>query len=111
MRKKESENFLKKLQNRWGVSATRVLIILAVFAMTGTTVVFIKTPILNLIVGEGEKTWVDGLIYFILILPIYNILLLIYGSIFGQFKFFWEYEKKFFGRIFNRKNNTKTNLK
>ena len=111
MRKEKSESFLKKLQNRWGVSATRVFIILAVFALTGTTVVFIKTPILNFIIGENEKTGVHSLIYFILILPIYNILLLIYGSIFGQFKFFWEYEKKFFGRIFNRKNKTKKNIK
>jgi len=103
--KEEQNGFLQRLQKRWGVSATRVLIILAVFALTGTTVLFIKTPVLNFIVGESEKNWIHSVIYFILILPIYNILLLIYGAVFGQFKFFWEFEKKFFRRIFNRKKN------
>ena len=104
------KGFFKKLQDRWGVSATRVLLILLVFALTGTTVLFIKSPILNFIVGENEKTWVHSVIYFILILPIYNIILLMYGTLFGQFKFFWEFEKKFFNRIFNRKKKTKSSV-
>lgn len=28
--------------------------------------------------------------------------LLFYGFIFGQFRFFWEFEKKFFNRILRR---------
>ncbi len=99
----EKQGFLKRLQKKWGVSATRVIIILIVFALTGTTVLYLKTPILNFIVGEAEKNWLHSLIYFILILPIYNIFLLIYGALFGQFNFFWEYEKKFFRRLFFRK--------
>jgi len=100
----EKNGFLDKLQKRWGVSAWRVIIILIVFALTGTTILFIKAPILDFIVGENEKTWVHSVIYFILILPIYNIILLIYGALLGQFKFFWEFEKKFLNRIFSRKN-------
>ena len=105
--KEEKTGFLQKLQTRWGVSATRVLIILLVFALTGTTVLFIKTPIIDFIVGENEKNWIHSVIYFILILPIYNILLLIYGFVFGQFKFFWEFEKKFFKRMMFRKKDAK----
>ena len=105
---KEGKNgFLQKLQTRWGVSATRVLIILLVFALTGTTVLFIKTPIIDFIVGENEKNWMHSVIYFVLILPIYNILLLIYGIVFGQFSFFWEFEKKFFKRMLFRKKDAK----
>ena len=37
--------------------------------------------------------------YYWLILPIYNLVLLGYGFVFGQFAFFWEFEKRFFGRI------------
>ena len=103
----EKNGFLQKLQTRWGVSATRVIIILIVFALTGTTVLFIKAPILDFIVGESEKNWMHSVIYFIFILPLYNILLLIYGAIFGQFKFFWEFEKKFFRRILFRKKGSK----
>ncbi len=95
----KKEGWFKKLQARWGVSAGRAVIILIVFAMTGTTVLFIKAPILNFIIGTSEKTWIHSIIYFILILPIYNILLLIYGSLFGQFNFFWDFEKRFFKRF------------
>jgi hypothetical protein len=38
-------------------------------------------------------------LYLILVLPLYQIFLLIYGFIFGQFKFFWEKEKLIFRRI------------
>ena len=33
------------------------------------------------------------------ILPVYNILLLAFGFVFGQFGFFWKYEKKTLKRI------------
>ncbi len=46
----------------------------------------------------GDHWWVD-IVYYILILPFYNILLLMYGFIFGQFKYFWAFEKRFFQRI------------
>ncbi len=95
----EQKGFLQKLQNKWGVSAKRVILILIVFACTGTTILFIKTPILNLILGDSEKTWIHTVIYLILILPLYNLFLLLYGFVFGQFDFFWEYEKKFFRRM------------
>lgn len=95
--------WMQKLQNRWGVSAGRVIIILIVFALTGFSVMFLKHPILNLITGGGEqKLWMT-ILYYIFILPVYNVLLLFYGSIFGQFRFFWDFEKRFFNRMFNRK--------
>jgi len=35
----------------------------------------------------------------LLVLPLYQIFLLVYGFIFGQFTFFWEKEKQFIRRI------------
>ena len=37
---------------------------------------------------------------------VYNLLLLIVGFVFGQFRFFWEFEKKFFSRFLFRKKQT-----
>ncbi len=45
-----------------------------------------------------------SVLYYILILPVYNVFLLIYGALFGQFKFFWEFEKRFFKRMMGRKS-------
>lgn len=92
-------NWIKKLQLRWDVSAWQVIVILIVFAFTGFTVMFLKKPIVAYFVGSGEQSIVFTIAYYILILPVYNLFLLVYGFLFGQFKFFWAFEKKTLGRI------------
>lgn len=101
----EKESFLQRLQRRWELKdLTQVMIVLLVFACTGTTAMFLKKPIFALL-GVGEQTvwWLRIIIWCITILPIYNVLLLVYGFIFGQFDFFWKFEKRFFGRMIGKK--------
>ena len=100
--------WIDKLQQRWNLSsAWQVIIILIVFACTGTTVLLIKTPLFGYWFPDGEKPLWANISYYILILPVYNILLLAYGFVFGQFRFFWDFEKRFFSRIIGRFKNTK----
>ncbi|MFK8037113.1 MAG: DUF6787 family protein [Crocinitomicaceae bacterium] len=91
-----------KLQERWGVSANRVFIILFVFACTGTTVLILKRPVVNYFSGGTETPLLFSVLYYIFILPIYNLILLVYGFIFGQFQFFWNFEKKMLKRMAGR---------
>ncbi|MBL7848478.1 MAG: prolipoprotein diacylglyceryl transferase [Cyclobacteriaceae bacterium] len=93
-----------KLKERWKVKNTfQVILILIVFACTGTTVALIAKPLLRaLFQREDTPTWATVL-YYVLILPIYNIFLLLFGLLFGQFSFFWNFEKRFFARLFGRK--------
>jgi hypothetical protein len=93
-------SWIQKLQTRWKVnSAFQVGIILLVFACTGFTVVFLKRPLFQYWFGDGSIPIIASVIYYILILPVYNTFLLFYGFIFGQFRFFWNFEKRFFARI------------
>ena len=96
--------WIARLEKRWNVSGPRVIIILIVFACTGFSVMFLKKPIVGIFTENGEQNVVFSIIYYILILPIYNLLLLVWGFVFGQFKFFWEFEKKFFKRLLRIKN-------
>jgi len=74
-------SWINRLQEKWELkSLWQVIIVLIVFACTGFTVLFIKEPILWLITGGGEKQWWMTVIYFLLILPIYNVILLIMVS-------------------------------
>ena len=91
-----------KLQNTW-----QVIVILIVFACTGTTVLLIKKPLFSYWFPDGEKPLWANITYYVMILPVYNILLLAYGFVFGQFKFFWNFEKRFFGRMFSKSKETK----
>ncbi len=93
-------SWLQKLQSRWNVkSINQVMVILLVFASTGFTVLFVKRPLLNYWFGDSAMSTSASIVYYILILPIYNMLLLFYGLLLGQFQFFWTFEKRFFSRI------------
>lgn len=95
----QKEGFLKRLQTKWKLeSLFQVVLVLIVFACTGFTILFIKNPILDFF-GVEKGGFVNTILYLLLVLPLYQIFLLIYGFIFGQFQFFWEKEKQIFRRI------------
>jgi hypothetical protein len=94
--------FLQRLQSKWQLkSLTPVLLVLLAFACTGTTILLIKNPLLAFFGIErgGGQGALNTLLYLLLVLPLYQILLLVYGFIFGQFRFFWEKEKQLVKRI------------
>ncbi len=104
MTDQERKGWMDRLAARWKVSPSRVLIILLVFACTGFTVMLLKRPLVAWAAGgKGEQPLLFSVLYYILILPFYNLVLLVYGALLGQFRFFWEFEKRFFGRLWGRK--------
>jgi hypothetical protein len=93
-------SWIENLKRRWNVdSAGKVWIILCVFALTGTTVMLLRRFLKSEFDWAHEKWFTYS--YYWLILPFYNVILLMYGAIFGQFRFFWEFEKRFFRRLVN----------
>jgi len=96
--------WIDTLKQRWDLNTTwQVLVVLFIFACTGFTVMFLKNPLLGLIDPSYKESTTFTVLYYILILPVYNLILLFYGLIFGKFKFFWEFEKRFVKRIIRRK--------
>ncbi|MBK7946982.1 MAG: prolipoprotein diacylglyceryl transferase [Flavobacteriales bacterium] len=105
MAKEEAKaGWVQRLAKRWNVSPARVGIILLVFACTGFTVLILKRPLMAWASGDaGEPPLLFSVLYYVLILPVYNALLLLYGALFGQFSFFWAFEKRFFARLLGRR--------
>ena len=93
---------MNKLKEKWGITSNyQIIIILLVFSITGSIAVWIAKPVLNL-VGldkEGVSPWLFWPIRIFIIFPIYQILIVIIGTLFGQFKFFWGFEKKMLTRL------------
>lgn len=88
---------MEKLKARWGISSNlQLLIVFIVFGVTGSSSVFVGTPILNYL--DITKVNLNDFVYYllkiILIFPVYQILLLFFGFISGQFAFFWKFEKR-----------------
>ncbi len=95
------KNFLYKLKLKWGLdSMYQVFAILIVFTVTGSTVVFLRKSLFG-VLGFDDTTalWIKTIVYIAFMLPAYQGLLLLYGSLLGQFEFFWNKEKKMFYAI------------
>ena len=93
---------MNKLKEKWGITSNyQIIIILLVFSITGSIAVWIAKPVLNLIGLDKEvvSPWLFWPIRILIIFPIYQILIVIIGTLFGQFKFFWSFEKKMLVRL------------
>ena len=88
---------MKKLKERWGITSNfQIVIIFIVFGITGSVSAYISGPLTNIIIGESELNWLIKLLIRIIVLtPIYQVLLLFFGYIFFQYKFFYNFVKKF----------------
>ncbi len=87
---------MASLKERWGIQSNfQLTIILVVFAITGSTSAWLSKPFCLLlgITKEDLGFWFTP-IRLLLIFPIYQVLLVAIGFLFGQFRFFWAFEKK-----------------
>ena len=103
-----SISMFEKLKAKWGIKSNwDVVAILIVFAISGSSIMFVK-PIWFKIFGVTDATpgWLKLIIWLAMVFPTYQAFLLIYGFIFGQFRFFWAKEKKMaqvVGRLFKKR--------
>jgi len=93
---------MRRLKERWGIHSNfQLVIILVVFAITGSSAAKLATPLTNYlgITADNYSAWIYWPARILLIFPIYQVLLVFFGFIFGQFKFFWNFEKKMLRRM------------
>ncbi len=92
----------KKLENKWVVRQKwEMIAIFIVFAVTGSCSARVAGPVMDFI-GLQQDTasgWVYWPLRILIILPIYQVLLVVFGWLFGQFEFFWAFEKKMLRRM------------
>lgn len=93
---------MEKLKQRWGIENNwSVIAIFIVFAINGSFAAWVAKPI-TIFLGLSPETispWLFWPLRILLIFPIYQLTLPIVGWLFGQFKFFWAFEKKFLSRL------------
>ena len=93
---------MERLKEKWGITSNfQLVIILIVFSVTGSIAVWIVKPILDFIGLDKSAVspWIFWPIKIAIIFPIYQILIVIIGILFGQFTFFWNFEKKMLSRL------------
>jgi hypothetical protein len=82
-------------------SLPHLIIIFIVFGITGSLSVVLSEPILNYLRLDEITSYVavHMLLRIFIILIVYQVLLIVVGSIFGQFDYFRKIQKRFLVRI------------
>ena len=101
---------MKKLKDKWNITSNfQLIIILIVFAITGSLSLVVSEPILEMlgIKSSSMSPWIFTPLRLIIVFPVYQLLILAIGFLFGQFNFFWQLEKKMlikmgFSKFFNK---------
>ena len=101
---------MKKLKDKWNITSNfQLIVILIVFAITGSLSLVLSEPILEIlgIKSSSMSTWLFTPLRLIIVFPVYQLLILAIGFLFGQFNFFWQLEKKMlikmgFSKFFNK---------
>ena len=88
-----------RMKARWGVGPFGVLAILAAFALAGSSVVRFGYPLMHRILPADSPTWQRVVVYLLVVFPLYHVLLLAWATLLGQFRFFWEREKRLVQRM------------
>jgi len=97
---------MEKLKQRWNINSNfQLLVILLVFTINGSLSVALAKPFMQFI-GLSLETLHPVLFWsfrILLMFVLYQILLVVIGTLFGQHTFFWNMEKKMLSRLgFNR---------
>lgn len=87
---------MKKLKQRWNLSSDwQLTVVFIVFAITGSTAAKFASPITEAIGITKEMGWyLYWPVRILIIFPIYQLLLVSFGWLFGEYSFFWNFEKK-----------------
>jgi len=93
---------MKKLKERWNIESNyQLVVILLVFSINGSLSVFLAKPLMQFI-GLHRETG-HALVFWsvriVLMFVLYQVLLVVVGTLFGQHQFFWAMEKKMLSRI------------
>ncbi len=84
------------LKQKWGIKSNwDFFLINCVFSLAGIAVVFVRKPIFHFLgINGSTPLWVKILVYIPILIPAYQINLLVFGFLLGQFSFFWNKEKQ-----------------
>ena len=88
---------IKYLKDKWNLKSNfQLVIILIVFAITGSGSLYISKPLMEFlsISSENMDIYLYRILRFIIVTVVYQFVLLLVAFVFGQFNWFWNFEKK-----------------
>ena len=91
---------LEILKKRWRINSNlQAIKIIIVFGITGSLAAWLSKPFISFLNIVDEGTFLSWILRLIIIFPIYQIILIIVATLFGEFKWFWNFLKKMLIRM------------
>ena len=90
------------IKKKWNVGAVQLFLILCVFAITGTATAYITRMITEWFDLKNSSGWYWLAKAGVLIIG-YQLIILLVSIPFGQFRFFWNFEKRMWRNLARRK--------
>lgn len=98
----------ERLKKKWKVSNLDLILIICVFGVTGTSTAIISRYITEWVgLTADSPLWQRAALRGGMLIFGYQIIILIVSVPFGQFKFFWNYEKKILQKMGLMKKESK----
>jgi len=96
------------LKRKWNITGNfQFVLIMVVFSLAGMAITQVRRPLFHLMGIERETPfWIKTVVYLLSIFPLYQVFLLLFGTLLGQFRFFWEKEKALVRWILRRLTGT-----
>lgn len=87
--------FIQRLKQKYGLKTTfELLIVITVFSLAGMAIIWVRKPVFHLLgITDTTPFVLKFLAWLAVVFPTYQLNLLVFGFLFGQFSFFWEREK------------------
>ena len=97
-------SMIEHLKKKWDIKNNRdFTLIMVVFSLAGMNVSLCRKPLFHLLGIHRETAfWIKTAVYLLFVFPAYQLSLLMYGFLLGQFKFFWNKQKSLV-QFFRRK--------
>jgi len=95
----------EKLKKRWEITSNiQLILIFIAFSVTGSLAVMVRKLVFSYLpIGSDTNLLIKIFMSILIITPTYQVFLIIVGSLLGQFRFFWKFEKKMLSRFIPKK--------
>ena len=89
------KNIWQKIKTHWGITNDfQVAVILLVFALSGFSTLYVHNYVDYLLgIDESSGLWIKLFVFIVIVLPVFNSFLIVWGTLFGQQKFFIKFIK------------------
>jgi len=97
----KTPEWVTRLKKKWNIDSNwDFVLIMVVFSIAGMSIVYVRQPLFHLLgITTATPFWIKFIAWLSIVFPTYQINLIIFGFLLGQFNFFWEKEKQM-GRFF-----------